>query len=169
MVTVVGAGFAGSECAWALASRGVAVKLVEMRPVRMTPAHQTDRFAELVCSNSFKSNDPDSPPGLLKAEMLALGSLMLPVAAKHAVPGGSALAVNRDDFSAEMTTSLLAHPLVSVVREEYLAAEAEAALAGGEYVVIATGPLTSPDLASWLASKTGPLHRVGTTKEAMTI
>lgn len=158
MVTVVGGGFAGAECAWALASRGVPVRLVEMRPVRTTPAHQTDQFAELVCSNSFKSNDPDSPPGLLKAEMAALGSLILPAAARHSVPGGSALAVDRHLFAADVTASLLAHPQIEVVREEFTPAQAEAALARGEQVVLATGPLTSPDLAAWLAEKTGAEH-----------
>ena len=158
MVTVVGGGFAGVECAWALANRGIPVRLVEMRPVRMTPAHQTDRFAELVCSNSFKSNDPDSPPGLLKGEMAALGSLILPAAARNSVPGGSALAVDRDLFAADVTSSLLAHPLVTVVREEFSPAEADAVLARGEQLVLATGPLTSPDLAAWLAAKTGSEH-----------
>jgi methylenetetrahydrofolate--tRNA-(uracil-5-)-methyltransferase len=124
----------------------------------MTPAHQTDRFAELVCSNSFKSNDPDSPPGLLKGEMAALGSLILPAAARNSVPGGSALAVDRDLFAADVTSSLLAHPLVTVVREEFSPAEADAVLARGEQLVLATGPLTSPDLAAWLAAKTGSEH-----------
>lgn len=157
-VTVVGGGFAGAECAWALATRGVAVRLVEMRPLRTTPAHQTDLLAELVCSNSFKSNDPDSPPGLLKAEMSALGSLILPIAAKHSVPGGSALAVNRAEFAAEVTASLSSHPLITVVRAEYSPQDAVGALDRGEKLVLATGPLTSPDLAAWLADQTGAQH-----------
>lgn len=158
MVTVVGGGFAGVEAAWALASRGVRVRLVEMRPVQMTPAHQTGLFSELVCSNSFKSRDPDSPPGQLKEEMRALGSLVIPVAERHTVPAGSALAVNRDDYAAEITAKIDAHPLIEVERRAFSPDDAEEVLAAGGQLVLATGPLTSDDLAAWLAAQTGSDH-----------
>jgi methylenetetrahydrofolate--tRNA-(uracil-5-)-methyltransferase len=118
-ITVVGGGFAGCEAAWAAANRGVKVRLYEMRPQKQTPAHVTDYLAELVCSNSFKSLNPDSPAGQLKAEMEALGSLMIPTAKKHAVPGGEALAVDRNLFAAEMTALIEGHPNIEVVREEW--------------------------------------------------
>jgi methylenetetrahydrofolate--tRNA-(uracil-5-)-methyltransferase len=119
VVTVVGGGFAGCEAAWAAANRGVKVRLYEMRPQTQTPAHVTDYLAELVCSNSFKSLNPDSPAGQLKAEMEALGSLMIPTAKRHAVPGGEALAVDRNLFAAEMTALIEGHPNIEVVREEW--------------------------------------------------
>ena len=108
-----------------------------MRPTKKTPAHETEYLAELVCSNSFKSMNPDSPAGQLKAEMEALGSLMLPTAKKHAVPGGEALAVDRNLFAAEMTALIEGHPNIEVVREE----------SGDEILIIATGPLTSEGLS----------------------
>ncbi len=109
-VTVVGGGLAGSEAAWQLANRGFHVRLLEMRPVRPTPAHITDRLAELVCSNSMGSTQPDRALGILKNEMLALGSMIINTAFKHALPAGSALAVSREDFAEEVTALISGHP-----------------------------------------------------------
>ncbi len=145
--TVVGGGLAGSEAAWALAERGVRVTLFEMRPVVKTPAHQTDRLAELVCSNSFKSLDPLNAHGLLKAELRALGSLLLPCADEARVPGGAALAVDREIFSRAVQERVEGHPNITIVREE----AADLASPG----VIATGPLTSERLAGAIASRLG--------------
>lgn len=118
-VHVVGGGLAGSEAAWQIAEAGVPVILHEMRPVRATPAHETGKLAELVCSNSFRSDDADTNAvGLLHAEMRALGSLVLRAADAHRVPAGSALAVDRDGFSGAVETALAAHPLVKIRREE---------------------------------------------------
>ena len=147
-VHVVGGGLAGSECAWQLASRGVPVVLHEMRPVRETPAHKTDRCAELVCSNSLRSDDPEHPAGLLKREMESFGSLVISAAREHAVPAGSALAVDRDLFAGAITAKLAAHPLVTISREEVTA------LPEGD-VVIATGPLTSPAMIEILSGLLG--------------
>jgi methylenetetrahydrofolate--tRNA-(uracil-5-)-methyltransferase len=159
MVIVVGAGFAGVEAAWAAASRGVRVRLYEMRPQKMTPAHTTEWFAELVCSNSFKSKLPTSPAGLLKSEMLALGSLVISTAMEHEVPGGEALAVDRAAFGRAITEKVESHPLIEVTREEFTPKMAEEALGhGGSALILATGPLTSPDLANWLAGQTGRSH-----------
>jgi len=145
--TVVGGGLAGSEAAWALAERGVKVTLVEMRPVVPTPAHRTDRLAELVCSNSFKSVDLANAHGLLKAELRALGSVLLPCADEARVPGGSALAVDREIFSRLAHERVTGHPDITVVREE-----------AGELPspgVIATGPLTSARLSAAIAERLG--------------
>ncbi|MBB6732840.1 FADH(2)-oxidizing methylenetetrahydrofolate--tRNA-(uracil(54)-C(5))-methyltransferase TrmFO [Cohnella zeiphila] len=141
-VTVIGAGLAGSEAAWQIASQGVPVTLYEMRPARRTPAHHTDRFAELVCSNSLRANGLTNAVGVLKEEMRRFGSLILSAADRHAVPAGGALAVDRDGFSGEVTRRLREHPLVSVVNEE-LTEIPEDGIA-----VIATGPLTSPELSA---------------------
>lgn len=141
-VTVVGAGLAGSEAAWQIASQGVPVELYEMRPVKQTPAHHTDKFAELVCSNSLRANGLANAVGVLKEEMRQLGSLILGSADKHAVPAGGALAVDRDGFSGEITSSLRNHPLITVHNEEVPDIPADG------IVVIATGPLTSPDLSN---------------------
>lgn len=151
-VTVVGGGFAGVEAAWALASRGVKVRLFEMRPVQMTPAHTTDFLAELVCSNSFKSNTPESPAGQLKTEMRALGSLVLDCATATSVPGGQALAVDRDAFGALITRRVSEHPNIVLHREPW----APSMMDG--LTIIATGPLTSDDVAKWLAEQTGREH-----------
>src|SRR5690606_14505359 len=113
-VTVVGGGLAGCEAAWQLASRGHHVTLVEMRPVKRTPAHQTDRLAELVCTNSFKSEDPSNAHGLLKGEMRALGSILLDAAQAARVPAGAALAVDREVFAAEMTARIESHPNIRI-------------------------------------------------------
>lgn len=142
VVTVVGAGLAGSEAAWQIASQGVPVKLYEMRPVRKTPAHHTDRFAELVCSNSLRANGLTNAVGVLKEEMRLLQSLILSAADRHAVPAGGALAVDREGFSGEVTSRLREHPLVTVVNEEL------SSIPRDGIVVIATGPLTSPELSA---------------------
>src|SRR5918997_1882996 len=117
-VHIVGGGLAGSEAAWQLAERGHPVVLHEMRPVRGTPAHKTDRLAELVCSNTFKSTEVSNAHGLLKAEMRLLGSLILWAADQARVPGGSALTVDRDVFSGAISERIAAHPRITVVREE---------------------------------------------------
>jgi methylenetetrahydrofolate--tRNA-(uracil-5-)-methyltransferase len=135
-VTVVGGGLAGCEAAWQLAERGHEVTLVEMRPVQTTPAHQTERLAELVCTNSFKSEDPTNAHGLLKREMRTLGSLLLAAAAEARVPAGAALAVDRDVFSARMTALVESHPRIRLERREVTALPEGPA-------VVATGPLTS--------------------------
>ena len=114
MITVVGGGFAGVEAAWAAASRGVPVRLYEMRPVRNTPAHTTEFLAELVCSNSLKSKSPTSPAGQLKAEMQALGSVVLKTAYEHEVPAGQALGVDRDAFGVAITERIASHPLIEL-------------------------------------------------------
>jgi methylenetetrahydrofolate--tRNA-(uracil-5-)-methyltransferase len=145
---VIGGGLAGCEAAWQLAERGRDVALYEMRPARRTEAHQGDRLAELVCTNSFKSEDPANAHGLLKHEMRRLGSVLLSVADECRVPAGTSLAVDRDAFSARMTARIEAHPRISIVREEVREVPADAA-------VIATGPLTSEPLARSLARLTG--------------
>ena len=144
---VIGGGLAGSEAAWALAERGVEVTLYEMRPVVTTPAHHTDRLAEIVCSNSFKSTELGNAHGLLKAELRALGSLLLECADLARVPAGAALAVDRDVFSAEVDRRVRSHPRIEVVR-----GEVKEIVSPG---VIATGPLTSETLARTLAERLG--------------
>lgn len=155
MITVVGGGFAGVEAAWAAAACGCKVRLVEMRPIVMTPAHKTDLLSELVCSNSFKSQDPDSPAGQLKEEMKALGSIVVPTGERNSVPGGSALAVDRDFYARDITEQIEGHPLIALDRREFTPADAEQVLADGGQLIIATGPLTSEPLARWLAEQTG--------------
>jgi methylenetetrahydrofolate--tRNA-(uracil-5-)-methyltransferase len=147
-VTVVGGGLSGSEAAYQLAERGHDVTLHEMRPVRGTPAHHTDRLAEVVCTNSFKSLDPQNAHGLLKTEMRALGSLLLRMAEEARVPGGTALVVDRVDFSRRMTDAILAHPRITVVREEVTDLPAGPA-------IIATGPLTSDALSEAIRGALG--------------
>ncbi|MEF3309792.1 FADH(2)-oxidizing methylenetetrahydrofolate--tRNA-(uracil(54)-C(5))-methyltransferase TrmFO [Paenibacillus sp. GYB004] len=147
-VTVIGAGLAGSEAAWQIASQGVPVVLYEMRPVRKTPAHITDQFAELVCSNSLRANGLTNAVGVLKEEMRRMNSLIMSCADKHAVPAGGALAVDRDGFSGEVTSTLRNHPLIEVRNEEL------PALPEG-ITVVATGPLTSPSLSDELKRLTG--------------
>jgi methylenetetrahydrofolate--tRNA-(uracil-5-)-methyltransferase len=148
-VHVVGAGLAGSEAAYFLAERGIEVVLHEMRPAQMTPAHKTDGCAELVCSNSFKSTDPHSAPGMLKAEMTAMGSMILRCAMESTVPAGGALGVDRDVFSKKVTDAISRHPKIRRVPGEVLAPPP------GEVTLIATGPLTSDGLSQWLARATG--------------
>ncbi len=150
-IHIIGAGMAGSEAAWAAANMGVPVVLHEMRPIRGTEAHQTDGFAELVCSNSFRSDDDETNAvGLLHWEMRALGSVMMASATGAAVPAGGALAVDRDVFSAEVTERLTAHPLIAVERAEISAPPPD-----WDNVIVATGPLTSDALAKWILSSTG--------------
>lgn len=151
-IHIIGGGLAGSEAAWQIAQRGVPVVLHEMRPHRPTEAHATDGLAELVCSNSFRSDDwANNAVGLLHAEMRALGSLILSAADAHKVPAGSALAVDRDGFSQAVTSALTRHPLIELVREEV----AGLPPADWSSVIIATGPLTSPALADALIALTG--------------
>ncbi|HZD85294.1 MAG TPA: methylenetetrahydrofolate--tRNA-(uracil(54)-C(5))-methyltransferase (FADH(2)-oxidizing) TrmFO [Gemmatimonadaceae bacterium] len=146
-VTVVGGGLAGSEAAWQLATRGFEVSLHEMRPVTMTPAHKTDRLAELVCSNTFKSTELTNAHGLLKAEMRLLGSLILEAADAARVAAGSALAVDRDVFAATVTARITSDERINVVREEVATITAPC--------VIATGPLTSEKLAEAIRERLG--------------
>ncbi|NTU70368.1 MAG: methylenetetrahydrofolate--tRNA-(uracil(54)-C(5))-methyltransferase (FADH(2)-oxidizing) TrmFO [Coriobacteriia bacterium] len=147
-MTVIGAGLAGTEAAWQLAARGVAVDLIEMRPGTAGPAHHTGDFAELVCSNSLKNESVDTAAGLLKYELEQLGSVVLRAARETRVPAGSALAVDRERFSARLTALLSKHPLVRVAREE-----ASSIPAGP--VIIATGPLTSPALEPAISELVG--------------
>src|SRR5262245_38487215 len=146
-VHVVGGGLAGSEAAWQLAERGIDVSVHEMRPVRMTAAHNTDRLAELVCSNTFKSTEVTNAHGLLKAELRELGSIILQAADQARVPAGSALAVDRDVFSQGVHERVHAHPRITVVREEITAIPSPA--------IIATGPLTSDALAAAIRERLG--------------
>src|SRR5678809_1324680 len=118
MVHIIGGGLAGSEAAWQAASLGVRVVLHEMRPVRPTAVHKTDGLAELVCSNSFRGDKLDNAVGLLKEEMRRLGSLVMRAADAHRVPAGAALAVDRERFSQAVTSTLSAHPLITLVRDE---------------------------------------------------
>ncbi len=143
IVNVIGAGLAGSEAAFALARRGLRVRLYEMRPVRMTEAHRTALFAELVCSNSLRSASMETAVGLLKEEMRRLGSLVIAAAERSRVPAGAALAVDRDEFACAITDALSTDPLIEVVREEVTAIPAGV-------TILATGPLTSPALGAEL-------------------
>lgn len=144
-VVVVGAGLAGSEAAWQLAESGLNVLILEMRPERMTEAHRSDQAAEMVCSNSFKSDDPFSATGILKAELRMLGSLILSTAENTRVPAGQSLAVDRDQFSTRVTVALRTHPRITwqttAVENPDLSVP----------TILATGPLTSEPLADWLA------------------
>ena len=144
-VTVLGAGLAGSECAWQLARRGISVRLVEMKPGKMTPAHSSPYFAELVCSNSLRSDELSNAVGLLKAEMRRMGSLIMESADKNKVAAGGALAVDREGFSRYITDKLAAHPNVEIVAEE------ATDIPDGE-VVVATGPLSSDAIAERIAA-----------------
>ncbi len=147
-ITIIGGGLAGTEAAWQAANRGVHVTLYEMRPKRPTPAHVTDRLAELVCSNSMGSTLPDRALGILKNEMLRMGSLIIRTAYKHALPAGGALAVSREDFAEEITRLIQEHPNIRVVREEVTR------IPEGP-VIVATGPLTSDALTQELQKLTG--------------
>jgi methylenetetrahydrofolate--tRNA-(uracil-5-)-methyltransferase len=150
-VHVIGGGLAGSEASWQLAQAGVPVVLHEMRPLRTTAAHKTDGYAELVCSNSFRSDDAEhNAVGLLHAEMRRLGSLVMRCADANQVPAGGALAVDRDGFSAAVSAALAGHPLITLTRGEVAPPPAE-----WDSVIIATGPLTSPDLAASIRALTG--------------
>jgi methylenetetrahydrofolate--tRNA-(uracil-5-)-methyltransferase len=151
-IHIVGGGLAGSEAAWQVVSAGIPVILHEMRGIRPTEAHKTDGFAELVCSNSFRSDDKDyNAVGLLHEEMRRAGSLILAAADKHKVPAGSALAVDRDAFSDEITKILMEHPLIEIRREEVTG------LPPAEWgpTIVATGPLTAPSLAEAIRAESG--------------
>lgn len=151
VVTVIGGGLAGSEAAWQAAQAGLGVRLVEMRPVRATGAHQTSNLAELVCSNSLGSALPDRASGILMGEVRRLGSLLLEEAQACALPAGGALAVDREPFAERVTRRLEAHPLITIVREE------ARALPEGP-AVVASGPLTSEALAAAIGELTGEQH-----------
>lgn len=157
-IIVVGAGFAGVETTWTLARHGLPVTLYEMRPEDTTPAHTTGHFAELVCSNSFKSKLASSPAGQLKAEMEGLGSIVLATAKEHEVPAGQALGVDRDAFAAAITRKVESMTQVEVRRQRFTPEMADAALDKGDRVVLATGPLTSPNLSAWLARQADRRH-----------
>ncbi len=147
-VTVIGAGLAGCEAAWQLAVRGIKVKLYEMRPQSMTPAHHTGKFAELVCSNSLRSNQLENAVGLLKEEMRELDSLIMRYADANALPAGGALAVDREKFSQDITDTISSHPNIEVIAKEVEAINED------EYTIIATGPLTSDKLAKEISRLT---------------
>ncbi|NKZ27852.1 methylenetetrahydrofolate--tRNA-(uracil(54)-C(5))-methyltransferase (FADH(2)-oxidizing) TrmFO [Vagococcus lutrae] len=147
-VTIIGAGLAGSEAAWQAANAGVKVTLYEMRPKKSSPAHHTEQFAELVCSNSFRAKGLGNAVGVLKEEMRQFNSLIMSAAAKHEVPAGSALAVDRHLFSAEVTKQLKNHPNITVINEEIIEIPADG------ITVIATGPLTSESLAKSIVEMT---------------
>lgn len=151
-IHIIGGGMAGSEAAWQIARMGVPVVLHEMRPVRGTDAHKTDGLAELVCSNSFRSDDKEqNAVGLLHEEMRRCDSLIMKMGDKHAVPAGGALAVDRDAFSADVTKTLEEHPLITIDRGEVAGIPPEE----WDSVIIATGPLTSPPLAEAIRALTG--------------
>ena len=147
---MIGAGLAGTEAAWQVAQAGLPVTLVEMRPLRRSPAHHSSEFGELVCSNSFGALSSDRAAGLLQEELRRLGSLVISTADHHAVPAGGALAVDRGRYSAALTEALDAHPLVTIERREQ-----QRLPEPGQITVLATGPLTSEPLAEDLRAFTG--------------
>lgn len=151
-VNVIGAGFAGCEATWQLVKRGIEVRLYEMRPHKMTPAHTTGDFAELVCSNSFRADGMANAVGVLKHEMRLFESLMMEVASETAVPAGGALAVDREHFAKKMTETLEQHPLVEIIREEIVDIPTDLP------TIIATGPLTSDALSEKIAILAGREH-----------
>jgi methylenetetrahydrofolate--tRNA-(uracil-5-)-methyltransferase len=152
-ILIIGGGLSGSECALQLSARGIAVELWEQRPLVATEAHRSADFAELVCSNSFKSSDPLRAPGLLKEELRLLGSRLLPIAEACAIPGGAALVVDRERFAREVTRAVESAPGVSVARGEFAALPA--ALASGRIVVLASGPLTGSALWEQICALVG--------------
>lgn len=151
-VKVIGAGFAGSEAAYQLAKRGIKVKLYEMRPVKNTPAHHTDKFAELVCSNSFKSNQLENAAGLLKEELRILKSVIMECADANSVPAGGALAVDRDNFSNCVTEKIYLEKNIEIIRQEVTDINPD------EFTIIATGPLTSDLLSEKIMNFTENEH-----------
>ena len=152
-VKIIGAGLAGCEAAWQCARHGVEVELYEMRPVKSTPAHQTDKFAELVCSNSLKSESENTAPWLLKEEMRRVDSLLLRIAKETSVPAGHALAVDRETFAAKVTEAIAAEPRIKITREEVTRIEEESGI-----TVVASGPLTSDALSLEVARLSGSDH-----------
>src|SRR5438093_6680909 len=155
MIRIIGGGLAGSEAAWQAASQGVAVTLHEMRPVRPTAVHKTDRLAELVCSNSFRGDKLDNAVGLLKEEMRRLGSIVMRAAEVSRVPAGAALAVDRERFAETVTAALASHPLITISRGEVMAIPLST---DRDPVIVATGPLTSEALSRDLARLVGGDH-----------
>ncbi len=155
MIHIIGGGLAGSEAAWQAASLGVRVVLHEMRPVRPTAVHKTDRLAELVCSNSFRGDKLDNAVGLLKEEMRRMGSLVMRAADEHRVPAGAALAVDRDRFSQAITDAVASHPLISLERSEITRVPVDRSMFP---LIIATGPLTSDSLSADIAALVGGDH-----------
>ncbi|HEY7531958.1 MAG TPA: FAD-dependent oxidoreductase, partial [Nitrospiraceae bacterium] len=151
-IVIVGGGLAGSEAAWQAANRGARVTLYEMRPKEMTKAHKTGGLAELVCSNSLGSADPQHAPGILKEEMRRLGSLIMASAEQARVPAGSALAVDRDRFSQRITHTLEGHPNIRILHEEIGEIPTECVC------IIATGPLTSDSLSQAIGAVTQSQH-----------
>jgi len=151
VLSIIGGGLAGSEAAWQASRRGVSVRLFEMRPDKLTPAHRTGKLAELVCSNSLRSADVHNAVGLLKEEMRLMGSLVMEAADRTSVPAGSALAVDREAFSEYITARIEAEPLIRIVREELTE------IPDGP-VILATGPLTSDAMADTLGRMTGSEH-----------
>ncbi len=152
-IRIIGAGLAGCEAAWQCARRGIEVELYEMRPVKSTPAHQTGRFAELVCSNSLKSESENTAPWLLKEEMRRVGSLLLRIARETCVPAGHALAVDRENFAAKVTEVISAEPNIKIIRQEVTQITEDDGL-----TVIATGPLTSDALSREIGRLSGSDH-----------
>ena len=155
MIHIIGGGLAGCEAAWQAASRGVPVTIYEMRPVRATEVHKTDRLAELVCSNSFRGDKLDNAVGLLKEEMRRLDSLVIHAAEIARVPAGAALAVDRDLFARTVTQAIHEHPLITLSREE-ITSIPEATPTSP--VIVATGPLTSPELSAAIVQLVGSEH-----------
>ncbi len=154
MIHIIGGGLAGCEAAWQIAAQGVPVTLCEMRPVRGTAVHRTDRLAELVCSNSFRGAKLENAVGLLKEEMRRLGSLIMRVAGETSVPAGGALAVDRERFAAGVTGAIEGHPLITLTRREVVRIPGP----GAAPVIIATGPLTSDPLSAEIATLVGQDH-----------
>lgn len=153
-IQIIGGGLAGCEAAWQAAERGISVELFEMKPAKFSPAHESEMLAELVCSNSLRSNAPDSAVGLLKEEMRRCDSLIIRAADATAVPAGSALAVDRDRFAATVSEAMEQHPHITITREEVT----ELPPAGETPVILATGPLTSEAMTQSLVSLTGEKH-----------
>jgi methylenetetrahydrofolate--tRNA-(uracil-5-)-methyltransferase len=152
-IQIIGGGLAGCEAAWQAAERGCAVELYEMKPTRFSPAHESEMLGELVCSNSLRSNAPDSAVGLLKEEMRRLNSLIMRVAEATAVPAGTALAVDRSRFAAQLTQTMAEHPRITVIRKEVNELPETSAP-----VILATGPLTSEAMTASLLQLTGTQH-----------
>ena len=151
-ITIIGAGLAGCEAAWQIAGKGIPVDLFEMRPQRMTPAHQSDRLSELVCSNSLRGTGMHNAVGLLKEELRRCGSLFITTADANAVPAGGALAVDREGFAEQITRSIDEHPLITLHRQEITE------IPDDRIVIIASGPLTSEALAEKIGALTGQEH-----------
>src|SRR5215471_10357112 len=148
-ITIIGGGLAGVEAAWQSANAGARVRLFEMRPVKQTPAHRTDKLAEIVCSNSLKSDEPGTASYLLKEELRRGRSLVMETAAATRVPAGAALAVDRERFAAEITGRIESHPSIEIVREEIVSIPPDA------ITIVATGPLTSDCLTAEIMKLTG--------------